>query len=313
MSTHTSIHLLIRNLLVTGLHVLAIATLILFSERVIIQAPEVIRMEVQSIVRSAPISAASSAEQSPTPPVELKTASVSPSEPVKITDSYDLLRSQVQTAEPSPPQPEPAPVPTPALLPTAEPAPTPVPAPMPIAIKQPLTEITPAPIPTPVVPKPTPEIKPEPAAQPATNTQPKKSTPVAAATKSIKPETKPSNSLNTSSVNSQESASASMGSNQHSDTNEPVTGARFDAEYLHNPPPVYPAYSKRMKEQGTVFLLVQVSAQGTPTKVQLHKSSGYERLDEAALASVSQWSFVPAKRGNTPIAASVIVPIHFKR
>ena len=67
-----------------------------------------------------------------------------------------------------------------------------------------------------------------------------------------------------------------------------------------------------MKEEGTVFLFVQVSAEGTAVTVQVRQSSGFERLDEAALAAVRQWRFVPAKRGAVAVAASVIVPIQFK-
>lgn len=98
-----------------------------------------------------------------------------------------------------------------------------------------------------------------------------------------------------------------------SDADIPITGARFDADYLHNPAPAYPSYSRRMKERGTVLVLVQVSPQGNASQVTLHQSSGYERLDEAALEAVKQWRFVPAKRGATPVAASVVVPIEFKQ
>jgi len=82
---------------------------------------------------------------------------------------------------------------------------------------------------------------------------------------------------------------------------------------LHNPAPAYPATSRRLKEQGAVLIFVQVNERGDPVSVQLKQSSGYERLDQAALEAVRLWRFVPAKRGQTPIAASVIVPIHFRR
>ena len=98
-----------------------------------------------------------------------------------------------------------------------------------------------------------------------------------------------------------------------SDADTTLTGARFDADYLHNPAPAYPSYSRRMKERGTVFVLVQVSAEGSALQVTLHQSSGYDRLDEAALQAIKQWRFVPAKRGTTPVPASVVVPIQFKQ
>lgn len=93
----------------------------------------------------------------------------------------------------------------------------------------------------------------------------------------------------------------------------PLTAVRFDADYLHNPAPAYPSQSRRLKEEGTVLLLVRVSAEGTPVSVELRQSSGFERLDEAGVQAVRQWRFVPAKRGNESVAASVLVPIQFKR
>ena len=92
----------------------------------------------------------------------------------------------------------------------------------------------------------------------------------------------------------------------------PATAARFDADYLRNPSPIYPQQSKRLKEEGTVQLLVLVSEHGDPQSVQVRTSSGFDRLDEAALLAVRQWRFVPAKRGNVAIAAQVIVPINFR-
>ena len=91
-----------------------------------------------------------------------------------------------------------------------------------------------------------------------------------------------------------------------------VTQARFDAEYLKNPAPVYPITSRMMKEQGSVLLLVNVTALGDAERVQLRQSSGKQRLDEAALEAVRHWRFVPARRGTQAIAASVIVPIVFE-
>ncbi|RZI42579.1 energy transducer TonB [Herbaspirillum sp. HC18] len=91
----------------------------------------------------------------------------------------------------------------------------------------------------------------------------------------------------------------------------PVTAARFDADYLQNPAPPYPPMSRKLHEEGTVLLLVQVSAKGEADSVQIKQSCGFPRLDEAAMNAVRKWRFVPARRGSEAIAASVVVPIDF--
>lgn len=97
-------------------------------------------------------------------------------------------------------------------------------------------------------------------------------------------------------------------------TAEPVvTQARFDADYLRNPAPGYPALSRRLGEEGRVILRVQVSPQGTAEQVEIKTSSGSARLDEAARSTVLRsWKFIPAKRGDQPIQSWVQVPIIFK-
>lgn len=88
--------------------------------------------------------------------------------------------------------------------------------------------------------------------------------------------------------------------------------ARFDAGYLNNPAPAYPLLSRRQGEAGKVLLLVQVSAHGAAAQVEIKQGSGFSRLDQAALDAVRQWRFVPARRGDTAVAASVVVPITFR-
>ncbi len=85
----------------------------------------------------------------------------------------------------------------------------------------------------------------------------------------------------------------------------------FNADYLDNPAPTYPASAKRMGEEGKVFLRVYVEASGIPSKVEVRTSSGSDRLDQAALEAVRRWKFVPAKQGDKPVPASVVVPITF--
>jgi protein TonB len=89
------------------------------------------------------------------------------------------------------------------------------------------------------------------------------------------------------------------------------TQPRFDADYLDNPKPPYPGLSRKIGEQGRVVLRVRVDAQGLPVDVQLHASSGSERLDASALQTVRRWKFVAARLGNEAVAATVLVPIAF--
>ena len=91
----------------------------------------------------------------------------------------------------------------------------------------------------------------------------------------------------------------------------PVVPPSFSASYLENPAPVYPPLSRRVGEQGKVMLRVLVSAKGTADTVELRASSGSSRLDDAALESVKHWRFVPARQGDQPVAAWVLVPITF--
>lgn len=90
-----------------------------------------------------------------------------------------------------------------------------------------------------------------------------------------------------------------------------VTAARFDADYLSNPKPVYPVASRRLGEEGKVVLRVKVSHDGTPLTVEVKYSSSFPRLDEAAKSAVEHWRFVPARRGDEAIESWVSVPIVF--
>jgi len=84
------------------------------------------------------------------------------------------------------------------------------------------------------------------------------------------------------------------------------------ADYLNNPRPSYPSLSKRLGEEGTVRLNILVNPDGSVARLELAKSSGHPRLDRSAMDTVqSSWKFEPARQGDTPVAAWVIVPIQF--
>jgi periplasmic protein TonB len=92
----------------------------------------------------------------------------------------------------------------------------------------------------------------------------------------------------------------------------PITPPNFVAAYLDNPPPEYPAASRKLREAGRVLLRVWVSEAGRANQVELDTSSGFPRLDQAAIEAVRRWRFVPARQGDTPVPASVKVPITFE-
>lgn len=90
-----------------------------------------------------------------------------------------------------------------------------------------------------------------------------------------------------------------------------VVPPRFDAAYLNNPVPAYPAAARRRGEGGRVQLRVLVTVAGRASRVEVSSSSGSALLDEAAKDAVERWRFQPARRGDEVIDAWVIVPIVF--
>lgn len=91
-----------------------------------------------------------------------------------------------------------------------------------------------------------------------------------------------------------------------------VSAPEFSAAYLHNPKPRYPLSARRREESGTVRLKVLVTPQGTAARVELEQSSGSSALDQAALETVKDWRFLPARRGDESIEAWVKVPVRFR-
>jgi periplasmic protein TonB len=86
------------------------------------------------------------------------------------------------------------------------------------------------------------------------------------------------------------------------------------ARYLVAPAPVYPEASRRAQEAGTVTLRVQVKADETLGFIDVKSSSGFARLDAAAIQAVKKASFAAAKStSGKRIDSVLVVPISFKR
>ena len=84
------------------------------------------------------------------------------------------------------------------------------------------------------------------------------------------------------------------------------------ANYLNNPKPDYPPLSQRMGEEGTVRIRVFVLKNGRAQEASVQKSSGYPRLDAAALKAALSWRYVPGTLGGEARDMWVITPISFK-
>jgi protein TonB len=91
-----------------------------------------------------------------------------------------------------------------------------------------------------------------------------------------------------------------------------ITPPRFDAPHLRNAGAEYPRLARRLGEQGRVLLRVLVSRTGVAEKVEVETSSGSPRLDHTAREAVARWQFVPARRGEEPVAAWLLVPVVFR-
>ena len=84
-------------------------------------------------------------------------------------------------------------------------------------------------------------------------------------------------------------------------------------QYESAPAPRYPRESMSAGQQGTVLLRVLVDVDGTPLDVEIKRSSGFARLDNAARQQVlKKWKFRPAIRDGQAIQVYGIVPVTFR-
>lgn len=92
---------------------------------------------------------------------------------------------------------------------------------------------------------------------------------------------------------------------------EPDREPDYQAAYLRNPVPSYPMVARRMGWQGRVVLNVEVLADGLCGQINIHKSSGYAMLDNAALQTVKTWRFLPARQAGQNVDKWFMIPIQF--
>lgn len=76
-------------------------------------------------------------------------------------------------------------------------------------------------------------------------------------------------------------------------------------------PPAYPATARRLGEEGTVVLRVELDETGAVAAARVATGSGHARLDEAALSAVKTWRCRPALRDSRPVRAMALQPFKF--
>jgi protein TonB len=76
-------------------------------------------------------------------------------------------------------------------------------------------------------------------------------------------------------------------------------------------PPAYPKQSLRLGEQGKTMLLVELDELGRVANVTVKTTSGFPRLDEAAVNAVKSWRCSPAKRNGVAVRSVALQPFNF--
>ena len=91
----------------------------------------------------------------------------------------------------------------------------------------------------------------------------------------------------------------------------PVVVGDLEEKMIEGSPPRYPIESRRKNEQGIVQLRILIGIDGKAAQVWIAQSSGFERLDQAALQAAKSWRWQPVMRNGQPIEVRGIMSIPF--
>lgn len=90
-----------------------------------------------------------------------------------------------------------------------------------------------------------------------------------------------------------------------------IATADLGLRLLSAPSPRYPFDARRRREQGEVRLTVLLDIDGRVKSISVARSSGSERLDEAALIAVRRWRWSPIIEAGVPVMVRGEVTIPF--
>jgi protein TonB len=205
------------------------------------------------------------------------------------------IESPVITAQLLSLTPAPAAAPAPAV--TSTPA-EPPPAPHPAVRKKAEPH---------VVPRPVPAIRPLPTPAPPAKPTPAPVLPAPSEAATEQDSTNAQSAKTSEPTNAQAAAAPAQGKETLAIA-APKSVPHIDCRIVK---PDYPALSRRRGETGTAAVRFVVGPPGAIESVELAKSSGYSRLDDAALAAMRESSCRPYVENGTPMRVTYTQPFGF--
>ncbi|MCH9020242.1 MAG: TonB family protein [Proteobacteria bacterium] len=88
-------------------------------------------------------------------------------------------------------------------------------------------------------------------------------------------------------------------------------GPAIDQRLVADLKPGYPRLARRRGYEGRVLVRIDVLRTGLAGRVTLLRSSGHAVLDDAVLASLAKWRFIPARRAGVPTEGVIDIPVDF--
>lgn len=91
----------------------------------------------------------------------------------------------------------------------------------------------------------------------------------------------------------------------------PVSAGDLSSTMISFKAPSYPLESRRKKEQGVVLLNLLLAEDGSVAEIAVQASSGFSRLDKAAMDAVRHWRWSPTARNGERMKVRGVVEIPF--
>jgi TonB family protein len=91
----------------------------------------------------------------------------------------------------------------------------------------------------------------------------------------------------------------------------PLSEATQPPRFIHKVVPKYPPLAKRAGKEGVVILTAEIGVDGKARNIEVVQGIGYG-CDEAATAALLATRFLPAYKGEYPVAVRIQIPYRFK-